>query len=240
MKPYYEDSAVTIYHGDCRDVLPGLTADVMLTDPPWLASDSSVEVRGTGVAPKKQRSMSLVYGEVGKFEPDLVALAMTRVSHDCLILTGYKELGTVCNLGKVRGVFGWYKPNGAPARFYPTPFNLSFIVWHGKRSHLYGHQHWRSAVFTHPFPAAGCFASERYVDKTGAAVHPSQGPESLYRELLLPFPTEATILDPFMGSGTTLRAAKDLGRKAIGIEIEERYCEIAALRMSQSVMDMSG
>ena len=67
--------------------------------------------------------------------------------------------------------------------------------------------------------------------------HPSQKPVRLLRELLLRCP-EGAILDPFMGSGTTLRAAKDLNRKAIGIEIEERYCEIAAKRMSQLVMQL--
>jgi len=66
--------------------------------------------------------------------------------------------------------------------------------------------------------------------------HPTQKPISLMHWCILFFPDAQTILDPFMGSGTTLRAAKDLGRKAIGIEIEERYCEIAARRMSQSVM----
>lgn len=65
--------------------------------------------------------------------------------------------------------------------------------------------------------------------------HPSPKPLALFRWLVAEL-SEDSVLDPFMGSGTTLRAAKDLGRKAIGIEIEERYAEIAAKRMSQSVM----
>jgi DNA modification methylase len=69
-------------------------------------------------------------------------------------------------------------------------------------------------------------------------LHPTQKPVSLMRWCLDFFPQANVILDPFMGSGTTLRAAKDLGRKAIGIEIEERYCEIAAKRLQQSVMTL--
>ncbi len=68
--------------------------------------------------------------------------------------------------------------------------------------------------------------------------HPAPSHPYLYhKEILSVFPAEI-VVDPFMGSGTTLRAAKDLGRKAIGIEIEERYCEIAADRMSQTVMPL--
>ena len=66
--------------------------------------------------------------------------------------------------------------------------------------------------------------------------HPTQKPLRVMRWCLGFFPDAQTILDPFMGSGTTLRAAKDLGRKAIGIEIEERYCEIAVKRLAQEVL----
>jgi DNA modification methylase len=68
------------------------------------------------------------------------------------------------------------------------------------------------------------------------AVHPTQKPLALIAWCLQFFPLAQTILDPFMGSGTTLRAAKDLGRKCIGIEIEEKYCEIAARRLAQEVL----
>lgn len=68
--------------------------------------------------------------------------------------------------------------------------------------------------------------------------HPSQKPIRLMRELVERTKVQ-TILDPFMGSGTTLRAAKDLGRKAIGIEIEEKYCEIAVRRLQQEVLKLT-
>ena len=68
--------------------------------------------------------------------------------------------------------------------------------------------------------------------------HPTQKPLAVIRWCLSLVPAAKTILDPFMGSGTTLRAAKDLGRKAIGIEIEERYCEIAAKRLAQAVLPL--
>ena len=68
--------------------------------------------------------------------------------------------------------------------------------------------------------------------------HPTQKPLELMHWCLNFAPNASTILDPFMGSGTTLRAAKDLGRKAIGIEIEERYCEIAAKRLAQGVLNL--
>lgn len=76
--------------------------------------------------------------------------------------------------------------------------------------------------------------------KNEGADHPAPKPLGLYRALIGSLGQNATlILDPFMGSGTTLRAAKDLGRKAIGIEIEERFCELAAQRMGQEALDLA-
>jgi site-specific DNA-methyltransferase (adenine-specific) len=69
-------------------------------------------------------------------------------------------------------------------------------------------------------------------------LHPNEKPVGVLRRLAEATPSHLDIVDPFMGSGTTLRAAKDLGRKAIGIEIEERYCEIAVQRLAQMVLDV--
>lgn len=242
VKCFYSDEWVTLYHGDCRDVLPMLapgSVDLLLTDPPWITSDKGVELAGNGVGPQWQPWHSIRYGDVGRFDKELVRMAMTPVSADCFILAGFKELGqllSVCD--RLRGIFAWHKPNAPLPRFYPAKMDTSFIVWTGQRSLIYGRQVWPSMVFSHSLPVAGCFASERYVDVTKKAVHPCQGPESLYRDLLKPFHVGLTVLDPFAGTGTTLAAAKWLGLRAIGIEIEERYCEVATNRLRQQVLPL--
>jgi DNA modification methylase len=134
----------------------------------------------------------------------------------------------------------WHKSNPAPTQVYPAKFDTSFIVWTAKKSVLYNYQHYSSCVFSVPKPMAGCMAKERFVDAGGKALHPAQGPLALYLRLLAPLADLCpgqTVVDPYMGTGTTLRAAKDLGFKAIGIEIEERYCEMAARRLDQGVLN---
>lgn len=240
MKPYYESGGITIYYGDCLEILKSLPDDSVgaaLTDPPWELTGEALTIHGAGVAPERQKSKTLKRGAVGAWSPAPLLELQRVVSGDRFILTGYKELAKTCEISDpLRGVFVWHKPNGTPAVFYPAKIDVSYIVWTGKKSALYGHQYWKSMVFSYSFPAAGCMASERYVDDTGKAIHPCQGPVSLYLDLLRPLPAEQTVLDPFMGTGTTLRAAKDLGRKAIGIDVNERYCELAAKRMAQEVL----
>jgi hypothetical protein len=241
MKPYYEQDGITIYHGDCREALPDISANVLVTDPPWIASEKPLRFdrRMGGVGAVHHPAETMRYGKIGFFDLKLIRAAMGAVTHDRLVFAGYKELGRLCLASKpLRGVFGWQKPNAAPALFYPARLDLSFVVWSGEKSYLYGHQHWPSMVFSVSTPIPGCMATERFVDDAGRAKHPSQAPEKLLGMLLAPLPADAVILDCFMGTGTTLRAAKDLGRKAVGVEINERYCEVAAKRLAQGVLPL--
>lgn len=235
MTPFYQRDGITIYCGDCLEVMPQLgTFDAVITDPPWELSDNQVELRGTGVAPRRQKSTTLKRGDVGFYSTDAIKMIVDLCEGDCFILAGYKELGDICNIvNPLRGVFVWHKPNAAPARFYPAKIDISFIVWTAKKSALYGYQTWDSMIFSIPFPPAGCFASERLVDRTGKAIHPCQGPLKLYTKLMRPLPKEWVIVDPFIGTGTTLVAAQREGRRATGIEISEEYCAIAVERLRQ-------
>jgi site-specific DNA-methyltransferase (adenine-specific) len=238
--PYYEQNGVTIYHGDCLKVLPELQvdADLVLTDPPWLARGKQVARRGWGVGQERQPSLTIGQGAIGTFSQHALRLAFRKTKADMLVICGYKELGKVIAvLEPIRGVFVWHKPNAGPSIAYPSAMDVAYIVWGAHASRLTGRQWWKSGVMSHNIPQAGCFHGERLRDKsTGKAAHPCQGPLSLYRQLLAPVKPGGLVLDPYMGTGTTLRAAKDLGLKAIGIEIEERYCEMAANRLRQNML----
>jgi DNA modification methylase len=227
----------TIQQGDCLEVMrdwPDGCVDLVLTDPPWELSEHQIEIRGKGVAEHTHKSYTLRKGAVGEVSIEAIRELQRIAAHDCLILAGYKELPAIALACEpLRGIFAWHKPNGTPASFYPAKLDLSFIVWTGRKSLLYGFQHWPSMVFSFSFPNAGCISNrERLTTKTGQVLHPCQGPVALYLMLLRPFPQEAVILDPFCGSGTTCVAAKMLGRHYIGIDISPEYCAIARERLA--------
>ena len=211
-KPYFQDDDVVIYHGDCRDILPTLEpVDLVLTDPPY----------GIGEAHGKNKSRGLLaiardFGsEVWDDEPiDAELLALVRSKRETQIIFG----GNYYNLPPTSCWLVWDKENGA------TDFADCEMAWTNmKTATRLIHWRWQGML-------QGDMKNKDY------RWHPTQKPLAVMHWCITKVPVAQTILDPFMGSGTTLRAAKDLGRKAVGIEIEERYCEIAARRMSQSVM----
>jgi site-specific DNA-methyltransferase (adenine-specific) len=242
-RAYYDDGGLVIYHGDCREILPTVRADVLVTDPPWRASAHPFVHRrpgdGRGLAAVDSVVHGLRYGSIGEFYPLLVRSACAAVEADALILCGYLELAEILGLvSKVRSVFVWHKINAAPIPGPVARRDVSFIVWGGERTSvdITGKgRRWSSALFDAARLQGGCMATERILDeRSGKTAHPAQAPLALMTELI--WPLDGSILDPFMGSGTTLLAAKNLGRRAIGIEVEERYCELAAKRLAQGVL----
>lgn len=232
--PYYQDSAVTIYHGDCREILPELPkVDLLLTDPPYLHMVGGTKHISRGVA--DIRSESTTVSSVGDIKP-LNWTPLIKVSLGGFVFCSFHFL---CEMqaalpGKIINLLTWHKRN-APNPVQNVPKYTTEHIWAFQIAPGLNWRALNTSMFDIPNLTAGCVSTgERITNKLGKVAHPTQKPLNLIRQLLNV--GGITILDPFMGSGTTLRAAKDLGRKAIGIEIEEKYCEIAARRMSQEVL----
>lgn len=233
MTPYYEDkrAGIVIYCGDCRDVMAGLAWDSVITDPPY-------EVEAHTMQRRILRPTVGKTDRVAKVEPlDFAPMdAETRLAVAALLGRTPRWVLAFCQIEGApiwRAAFegcGLVYPDGMPQYSGDRPGTgyEAFVTMHAP-----GASRWNGGG------RHGVFVVNKADGwgKTGAP-HPTTKPEKLMRELVSLFsdPGE-TILDPFMGSGTTLRAAKDLGRRAIGIEIEERYCEIAAKRLSQEVLN---
>lgn len=221
-KPYYDDgNGIVIYHGDCREILPHLPkVDLVLTDPPYGLGAARKNFGGNGV---KRHITGLVAGKAlpkrdyGDSSWDDAPAEDATISH---LLT----------ISKHQIIFG-----GNYFKLGPTKCYLIWDKLRGDTDYADGELAWTNlnkAVRIIRYKWNG-FLVEKPEDRT----HPTQKPLEVMKWAMQHAPDDClTILDPFMGSGTTLRAAKDLGRKCIGIELEEKYCEIAAKRLSQEVL----
>ena len=220
--PYYPDGYVTIYHGDCLEILTHLPkVDAVVTDPPYGMNWDTNGNRFSGGETKdgfprvKHRGVDWgdrVIGDDTPFDPS------PWLEFEEVILFGSNHYAERLPVGTT---LVWIKRND-PA--FGTFLSDAEIAWQKGGHGVY------------------CY---RDVSSNGAGanfpkLHLTQKTPGVMKWCLsrLKCDTDAIILDPFMGSGTTLRAAKDLGRKAIGIEIEEKYCEIAAQRMMQEVLPL--
>lgn len=200
MTPYYEEAGITIYHGDCREILPMLpSVDLVLTDPPY----------GIGFAAQPTKWQRLAGHQAENWDNRPVDDLRLVLSYGrCQVAWG----GNYYVLPPTRGWLCWYKPDAPPSM---GSFELAWT-----------NQDRNARIITHSISATNA-------ERVG---HPTQKPLAVILWTMNQFPGE-TVLDPFMGSGTTLVAAKQLGRRAIGIEIEQKYCDIAIERLRQSVLD---
>ena len=209
MKPYYEQDGITIYHGDCREILPTLDTgaiDLVLTDPPY-----GIGVTGMTLG----NGLRTIYRGESNWDSEPANVQPLLDLKKPTVIWG----GNYFGLPPSRCWFVWDKGTGA------NDFADCELAWTNRDAVV--KKYFRSWV--------GSNAKERNESDRS---HPTQKPVELMRWCIDFYPAAQTVLDPFMGSGTTLRAAKDLGRKAIGIEIEERYCEIAVKRLQQAVLPM--
>ena len=212
---------MTIYHGDCREILPHLgPVDLVLTDPPYGVTYQSNRSVGKGATPITNDGTRIslrLYRQV---------VPLIRAGH-VLWFTRWDAWPDVWQiLGerlRLRGLLVWDK--GTPGMGDLSHWGPSYeLIASAGDGHIVGARD--QSVLQGYLPVPN---SQRQ--------HPAEKPVALLRYLIQKLDA-ASVCDPFMGSGATLVAAKDLGRKAIGIEIEEKYCEIAAKRMSQGVLSL--
>ncbi len=240
--PYYQDGLTTIYHGDCREILPGISdVDLVLTDPPYsisVAGMSHVRAPGQGV-----RNFDFCQGDSdwAAMTSKVVAAIKLCSAPSMYVWCGHRQFGPLVEClegaGMATRFLVWSKQCPSPAppgSGWPSGAELCVYAYRPGRFWAYRGE--RSS------PKSNVIVADSFRHgMPGKWPHPTQKPSAVITPLILASSRSGDlVLDPFMGSGTTLIAAKNLNRRAIGIEIEERYCEIAAKRLSQEVLEFGG
>lgn len=239
MKPYYEHAGITIYHGDCREILPQLPkADLILTDPPYVGLAENRVQHLIGGVSIDRRNVSQTVGDPWLASWDWMPLAWDAAILAMMVFCSFHSVDAVKNAiaeSKPVALLTWHKRN-SPVPVHNVPRFTTEFVWCLQKSSGLVWRRLESTMFDVPMISAGCVSTgERFTEDSGKATHPCQKPFDLMSQLLCVEPK--SVLDPFAGTGTTLEAAKKHGIPAIGIEIEEKYCEIAAKRLSQEVLN---
>lgn len=241
MKPYFDDGAGRVlYHGDCREVLPALSGvEAIITDPPY--GLSLIGERHEGRAGCGVRNLDF-------FKDDTIAHGLAHVE---ILMAATK---TLTKSGVLYAWLGQHQFAKATLAFHEAGWQSRFLVWNrtapvppppwsgwpsGATLCLYAYRIGKKwAAAPHAMPRSNVLTCDSFRHgQPGKCAHPTQmNPVLVSEPMRCSTVAGDTILDPFMGSGTTLVAAKQLGRKAIGIEIEERYCEVAARRLEQELL----
>ena len=221
MSLYYQDEHVTLYHGDClTDHREWLDADVLVTDPPY------------GIGWKRPKIKSAFGGAANEG----IANDSTTQARDRAVEAWGS--GPALVFGSLQAAFpsGWKR-----MLVFEKPLHSGLI---GSRAPWF--RNWEPIFVVGDWPnqtptrgaviKTGWKSASGYSGYTTKAGHSHAKPNDVMEELIVACPP-GVVADPFAGSGSTLVAARNLGRKAIGVELEEKYCEIIAKRLDQQVID---
>ena len=242
IEPYYAENGITIYHCDCREVLGSLSADVVVTDPPYGETSLKWDKWQSGWIDLLQARSMWCCGSLRMFLSHINEFKAWKLSQDVI----------------------WKKHNGS--NFHADRFRRihehALHFYRGKWSDVYKSVQvtmdaTKRTVRRNEQPThTGHIANSTFVAKDGGprmmtsvlevrschgyAVHPTQKPVGFIAPLIeYACPAGGCVLDPFMGSGSTLLAARRLNRSAIGIEANEAYCKAAVQRLSPSGFGLS-
>jgi site-specific DNA-methyltransferase (adenine-specific) len=211
--PYYEEPGIQIFHGDCREILPTLGKfDLLLTDPPY-----GIGLK-TGGRCATNKEYAAIIGDDVEFDPaHLLALNIPSIlwgaNHYCRSLP--HERGWLAWIKVIfDGAFGTRVMNKKQAEME--------LAWSNCISRPKSFRHLWDGVFRD--------------SESGTQLHAAQKPVALMSWCLSLVPEAKTVIDPYMGSGPVAKACKDRGLKYVGIELVEKYCEIAAKRLAQEVL----
>lgn len=238
MKPYFDDGKIRVYHGDCLEILDSMSEPIgsLVMDPPY-ASGARTEA-------KKSSSGAMLRGERWAAKP-IENDQMTTIGFLWLMRhTLLEVVDLLVDGGSILSFIDWRQWPHLVGAVESVNLRIDGMVVWDKMSYGLGNgfraQHELILHASKGVPTICDFGTGNILrhKRDDNSEHPRPKPVSLMAELLAVV-GDGHVLDPFMGAGATMLAAKQLGRSAIGIEIDERYCEIAARRLSQQVLDFA-